>query len=130
MNILWNAHVIVGDAKVGTGWAVTDDVEKNRTKYHADITVTVPTGAKVSVEEKVPNETVVLKHSASLTCGPNTIEANVTYLVTGGTGSEVQVNVAKVSGHKPPAAGGTLGQATGQVGRDITVHVVIPGSCG
>ena len=139
MNILWNAHVKVENttkknATVGTGWGVTDDKTGPRTIYDAEITVTLPEGAHASVTKVAPqgHETVVLNSSPGLTCGPNGIEAIVTYRVSaqpGAKGSEVGVNVAIGAGEKPPPTGGVLGQATGQVGQDITVHVVIPGSC-
>jgi hypothetical protein len=132
MNPLWNAKVKVENVpSVGLGWGVTDDVTGSPLDYAAVITLTLPERADASVFEKAPNETVVLNRGASLTCGPNGIEANVTYRVSQsrGTGSQVRVNVATVSGHKPPKTGDVLAQGTGQVGQDITVHVVIPGSC-
>ena len=132
MNILWNAHVNVEGFTVATGWGVKNDVPGNRTKYAAVITLTLPEGANAKFIKKAPNETVVVNSSASLTCGPNAIEATVTYRVSalsGATGSEVRVNVANGAGQKPPPTGDVLGQGTGQVGQDITVHVVIPASC-
>ncbi|HYK95268.1 MAG TPA: hypothetical protein VE011_05280 [Candidatus Dormibacteraeota bacterium] len=131
MEIKWNAHVNVENAKVGLGWGVTDDVSGGVTAYATVITLTLPQRAAASVSKKAPNETVVLNRSASLTCDANGIEANVTYRVTPltGTGKQVAVSVAKVAGQKPPATGDVLGRGTGQVGEDITVHVVIPGSC-
>jgi hypothetical protein len=134
MNPKWNAHVNVENAKVGLGWGVTDDVTGNPLDYDAVITLTLPERADASVSKKAPNETVVLDRDASLTCGPNTIEALVTYRVspkkTGANGKVVAVNVANDAGQKPPATGDILGEGTGQVGQDITVHVAIPGSCG
>ena len=137
MNPLWNAHVEVKNATVknetvGLGWGVTEDVEAHRKFYETVITLTLPQGADAAVTKKLSFETVVLKRSARLSCGPNGIEANVTYRVSplpGAKGSEVRVNVAIGAGMKPPPTGGVLAQGTGQVGQDITVHVVIPGSC-
>jgi len=141
MKIIWNAHVKVerdqvgrkGD-QVGLGWGVTDDVTGNPLDYEAQITLTLPQRADASVTKKAPNETVVLKRDASLTCGPNTIKAIVTYRVsptkTGANGKVVAVNIANNTGQKVAPTGGVLGQATGPVGQDITVHVVIPASCG
>jgi hypothetical protein len=133
MELIWNAHVNVEDAKVGLGWGITDDVTGGLTGYAAVITLTLPERADASVSKKAPNETVVLNRSASLTCDPNGIEATVTYRVsplTGATGNQVAVKVATVAGQKPPATGDILGEGMGQVGQDISVHVVIPGSCG
>jgi hypothetical protein len=141
MKIIWNAHVKVerdqvgrkGD-QVGLGWGVTDDVSGNPLDYHADITLTLPQRADASVTKCAPNETVVLNRDASLTCGPNTIEAIVTYRVspqkTGANGNVVAVSVANNTGQMTAPTGGVLGQATGQVGQDITVRIVIPASCG
>jgi hypothetical protein len=131
MEIKWNAHVDVENAKVGLGWGITDDVTGGITAYAAVITLTLPERADASVSKKAPNETVVLNRSASLTCDANGIEANVTYRVSRstGTGNQVAVSVAKDAGQKPPATGDILGKGMGQVGQDITVHVVIPGSC-
>jgi hypothetical protein len=133
MEVKWNAHVNVQDAKVGLGWGIPDDKTGGVMAYAALITLTLPERADASVAKKAPNETVVLNRSASLTCDANGIEANVTYRVSaqaGATGRQVAVNVAKVAGQKPPATGDVLGQGRGQVGEDINVHVVIPGSCG
>jgi hypothetical protein len=133
MNILWNAHVNVEDFKTGLGWRVTDDKKGPATDYVAVITLTLPEDANASETKKAPNETVVLNRSASLTCGPNGIEANVTYRVSarpGANGSQVEVKVSEVAGQKPLPTGDVLAQGTGQVGQDITVHVVIPRTCG
>jgi hypothetical protein len=129
MGLIRNAHVTVEKAKVGLGWEVTDDVTSGLTSYDAVITVTLPEGAVASVGKQSPNETVVLNRSAGLTYGPNGIEANVTYRVSpqrGATGNQVAVKVAKVAGQKPAATGDVLGEGTGQVGQDISLHVVIP----
>jgi hypothetical protein len=137
MNPLWNAHVkvkneTVKNETVGLGWGVTEDVQAHRKFYETVITLTLPEGADATVTKTAPHETVVLNRSASLTCGPNGIKAKVTYRVSplpGATGSEVRVNVAIGAGQKPPPTGGVLAQGTGQVGQDISVDVVIPGSC-
>jgi hypothetical protein len=137
MNPLWNAHVVVKNTTVknktvGLGWGVTEDVEAHRKFYETLITLTLPEGADAAVTKALHTEKVVLKKSASLTCGPNGIQADVTYRVSplpGAQGSEVRVNVAIGAGQKPPPTGGVLVQGTGQVGQDITVQFVIPGSC-
>jgi hypothetical protein len=137
MNPLWNAHIKVKNSTVknetvGLGWGVSEDVEAHRRFYETVITVTLPEGAGASVIKEDPNEHVFFNRSASLTCGPNGIEAIVTYRVSplpGAKGSEVRVNVAIGAGQKAPPTGGVLAQGTGQVGQDISVDVVIPGSC-
>jgi hypothetical protein len=132
LEIKWNAHVTVENAKVGLGWGIPDDQSGGVTAYVTVITLTLPERAAASVTKKAPNETVILSRSAGLTCDANGIQAIVTYRVTRltGTGSQVAVSVAKVAGQKPPATGDVLGSGRGQVGQDIAVHVVIPGSCG
>lgn len=128
----WNAHVNVENAKVGLGWAVTDAVG-SPLNYSALITLTLPEGANASVQKVAPNETVVLNSSPGLSCGPDGIEANVAYRVSalnGATGTQVAVTVATVAGQKPAATGDILGAGTGQVGEDISVRVLVPGSCG
>jgi hypothetical protein len=137
MNPLWNAHVVVKNTTVknktvGLGWGVTEDVEAHRKFYETLITLTLPAGADAEVTKTLKTEKVVLKRSPSLTCGPNGIQAEVTYRVSplpGAQGSEVRVNVAISAGEKPPPTGGVLAQGTGQVGQDISVPFVIPGSC-
>jgi hypothetical protein len=132
MALTKNALVNVNSTKVGLGWGVTDDVTGAATAYAAVITVTLPERADAGVIKTDPNETVVLNRSASLTCGPNGIEANVTYRVSplkGAKGNQVAVQVATGAGQKSAATGDVLGEGTGQVGQDISVHVVIPGSC-
>jgi hypothetical protein len=130
----WNAHVKVDNAtEVGLGWAVTDDVPGNPLDYEAHIALALPQLAgNASVSKKAPNETVVLNRDASLTCGPNGIEAVVTYRVSNKTvanGKVVDVKVANNAGMKPPPTGGVLGTGTGQLGQDITVHFFIQGTC-
>jgi hypothetical protein len=101
--------------------------------YEALITLTLPERAHGTVTKRAPNETVVVNGDASLTCGPNTIEAIVTYRVSpkkaGANGKVVGVKVANNAAQKAPPSGGILGQATGQVGQEITVRVAIPGTC-
>jgi hypothetical protein len=128
----WNAHVNVENAKLGLGWGVIDDVNGAK-DYSALITVTLPEGASASVVKVAPNETVVLNSGAGLTCGPDGIEAIVAYKVSplnGATGTQVAVTVATVAGQKPAATGDVLGAGTGQVGEDINVRILVPGSCG
>jgi hypothetical protein len=128
----WNAKVNVENTKLGLGWGVTDDVN-GAADYSALITVTLPEGANASVQKVAPNETVVLNSSDGLACGPDGIEANVAYRVSplnGANGSQVSVTIATVAGQKPAATGDVLGAGTGQVGEDISVHVLVPGSCG
>jgi hypothetical protein len=133
MNPLWNAKVKVENVpSVGLGWGVTDDVTGSPLDYAAVITLTLPERADASVFEKAPNETVVLNRGASLTCGPNGIEAVVTYRVsnkTGANGNVVDVKVANNAGMKPPPTGGILGTGTGQLGQEISVHFLMQGTC-
>jgi hypothetical protein len=106
-------------------------VAAHREFYDTVITLTLPEAADATVTKTAPHERVVLNRNASLTCGPDGIEAIVTYRVSPltGKGTEVRVNVAIGSGKKPPPTGGVLAQGTGQVNQDISVDVVIPGSC-
>jgi hypothetical protein len=134
MKPIWNAHVVVDNAQnmVGLGWGVTDDVSGSLLDYDALITLALPQRVHAIVQKKAPNETVVLNGDPNLACGPNTIDAIVTYRVTpnkpGANGSQVVVNIANNAGQKP-LHGGVLAQATGQVGQDIKVRFVIPGNC-
>jgi hypothetical protein len=130
----WNCHVKVENAtEVGLGWAVTDDVPGNPLDYEAHITLALPQGAGLAtIVSRKKNEKVVLNRDPSLTCGPNGIEAVVTYRVlnmTGANGNVVDVKVANNAGMKPPPTGGVLGTGTGQVGQIIPVHFFIQGTC-
>jgi hypothetical protein len=132
MNIIWNAHLnVLGATEVGLGWG-TDPIG-GIDSYTASITVTLPQRAgDATVNSQKKNENVVVNRDATLACGPNGIEANVTYRVspnTGANGTQVGVNVATKAGQKNGATKGVLGKATGQIGQDITVHIFIPGSC-
>jgi hypothetical protein len=126
----WNAHVDVGDARVGLGWRVADG--EAYTHYDVVITVTYPQQTRAVVQKKAMNETVNLKPSPNLSCGPNGIAAIVTYRVSpkaGASGSRVEIKIAKVSGLVAAATNRIWAVDAGQVGQDITVNVVIPGSC-
>jgi hypothetical protein len=128
----YNAHVNVENAKLGLGWAVTDDVNA-AADYSAVITVTLPEGANATVGKVSPNETVVLNSSAALLCQTDGIEANVAYRVSplsGANGTQVAVTIATVAGQKPATTGDVLGAGTGQVGEDISIRVLVPGTCG
>jgi hypothetical protein len=129
----WNAHVKVENAtEVGLGWSVPDDAPGSPLDYEAHMTLALPQRAGVAtVVASKPNEFVVVNRDASLACRPNGIEAVATYRVSSktGTGSQVLVKVCKNAGQKPPPPGDILVQATGQIGQNITVHVLIPGSC-
>lgn len=131
--IWWNAHVTVGGAKVGLGWRVVDD-PADRRDYRATITVTLPNGPTFSLDtEHAQWETVPPPiRDPRLTCEPNAIQAEVTYLVTptaGATGRRVEVKIAKVSG-LGRATGRILAVGSGDTRAAFTVPVVIPdGSC-
>lgn len=132
MKTIWNAHVDVEGATVGLGWGVPDETGDRPLDYEALITVTLPEQATASIGKKAPNETVLLATSASLACGPEAVEATVTYRVSrkeGASGNQVAVNVARVAGQKPPSTGDVLAQGGGLIGEEITVEVAIPGSC-
>jgi hypothetical protein len=130
----WNCHVKVENAtEVGLGWAVTDDVPGNPLDYEAHITLALPQRAgQATVVSNKKNETVVLNRDPGLTCGPNGIEAVVTYRVSNKTGANsnvVDVKVANNAGMKPPPTGGILGTGTGQLGQEISVHFLMQGTC-
>ena len=129
----WNAHVkVVNATDVGLGWSVPDDVRGSPLDYAADIALALPQGAgSTTIVADKQNETVVVNRDARLGCGPNGVEAVATYRVSSktGTGSQVLVQVCKNAGQKPIPANAILGQAAGQIGQEITVHVVIPGAC-
>jgi hypothetical protein len=129
----WNAHVKVENATaVGLGWTVIDDLHGKPLDYEANITLALPQRAgSATVVARKPNETVVLNRDPSLACGPNGIEAIVTYRVSSktGTGSQVEVKVCKNAGEKAPPAGDILGGASGQLSQEITFRFLIPGTC-
>jgi hypothetical protein len=130
----WNCHVKVEQAtEVGLGWAVTDDVPGNPLDYEADIALALPQGAGLAtIVSRKKNEKVVVNRDPSLACGPNGIEAVVTYRVSSKTatnGHVVDVKVANNAGMKPPPTGGILGTGTGQVGQQITVRFFMQGTC-
>ena len=119
----WNALLDVEGVDVRTAWTVVDDPEGD-TNYHTNIKFKHPNEAEVEVEEQAGAETVILKPSKKLECGPDGIEARVEYKVTaleGAAGSEVEVTVT--------ADGEVVGQETGKVGKRINVDVLIPGNC-
>jgi hypothetical protein len=130
----WNCHVKVENAtEVGLGWAVTDDVPGNPLDYEAHITLALPQRAgQATVVSNKKNETVVLNLDPGLTCGPNGIEAVVTYRVsnkTAASGNVVDVKVANNAGMKPPPTGGILGTGTGQLDQEIAVRFLMQGAC-
>jgi hypothetical protein len=129
----WNAHVKVENAtEVGLGWSVPDDVHGKPEDYEAHMTLALPQGAGVAtVVSKKKWETVDPIRDPTLACGPDGIEARITYRVLsqGGTGSQVKVQVANNAGMKPPPTGGILGEAVGQVGHDITFSFLMEGTC-
>ena len=136
-NIEWNAHVIVDQATIkpntlGLGWGIPDAQPGDR-NYHAQIMVTLPTQATADIQKRDPNlETVSWNTRPDLSCGPDYIEADVTYLVTakpGATGSKVAISIAKVAGHKPGPTGDILCEFEGPIGQSLTVRVKVQGSC-
>jgi hypothetical protein len=139
--VQWNAHVHIEGAKakwIGLGWGIPGDPGDPRC-YEATITVTAPPEANATVGKVGVNESVVLKTSESLSCGPDGIELEVTYNVVPDNadrrdcrepGSEVEYNIAENAGQKGIPTGAVLANGTGPTGKDITVRVVVPGSCG
>lgn len=117
----WNAKADVEGTTISTTWSVANG---GKAHYGAEITITVPSNAKVNVIEVAPNETVTVVH-ANGRCAPGAIDAVVTYLITGdGNGDDVSVTVDQAGG-----AGANFGSAEGTVGSTISVNASIPGSC-
>jgi hypothetical protein len=138
--VQWNAHVHIEGANakwIGLGWGIPGDPGDPRC-YAATITVTAPAAANATVGKVGVNETVALKSSSSLSCGPDGIELEVTYHVEpdntdrkdcGEPGRDVEYNIAENAGQKGTPTGAVLANGTGPMGQDITVTVVVPGSC-
>ncbi len=132
MKVEWNAHVHMDRARakwVGLGWGVPGD--NTPTHYQASITLTAPDEANATVGKVGPNETVALRGSPELPCGPDGIEIEVIYRVSakdGAEGSEVEISIAENAGQKAMPTGDVLAQGTGRIGEDIIVRAVIPAS--
>jgi len=119
----WNAKIDVGGTVISTQWEV--DAKGG---YNAQITVTVPKKAKISLVDIASDvETVELRHSKKLRCTESGIEASVKYEFEANKGrggrQAVVVTVALVDN------GVVLGEASGSVRDTLKVDVVIPGAC-
>jgi hypothetical protein len=135
MKITWNAHVHMDGANakwMGLGWGIPDDSHGDPMDYQAIITVTAPDEANATVGKVGRNETVALRSSAELPCGPDGIVVEVTYSVSakdGAEGRQVEFNIAENAGQKGTPTGAVLAHGSGLIGEDIVVPVVVPGSC-
>jgi len=139
-NVQWNAHVHIEGATakwIGLGWGVPSNPGDPRC-YEAEITVTAPAAANASIGKVGINETVTLKTSETLSCGPDGIELEICYHVEPGNAyrkdcgepaREFQYNIAKNAGQTGTPTGGVLEDGIGPIGQDVTVRVVVPGSC-
>ena len=133
-NVQWNAHVHMDGANakwIGLGWGIPDDNPGDPSDYFAEITVTAPAEANATVGKVGINESVALKSSLA-PCGDGGIAIDVTFRVRciRGTGQRVEINIAENAGQKASPTGAVLANAKGPIGEDITVPVVVPGSCG
>ena len=116
----WNAKVDVEGTTISTSWSVA---QGGKTQYQAAITVAVPAKADVNVVEVADNETVTVVRTRGRCSRNGTIDAVVTYLITGnGHGDDVSVSVDQADGE-------SYGSGTGKVGSPISVNVSIPGDC-
>jgi len=129
----WNAHVHMDGAKakwIGLGWGIPDDPAGDPRNYMAEIIVTAPAEANATVGKVGINETVILK-SCDESCKEG-IPIDVTYRVSsnGGEGQQVEINIAENAGQKGTPTGAVLANESGLINEEITVHLVVPGSCG
>ena len=117
----WNAKVDVEGTTISTSWSVA---QGGKAQYDAAITIAAPAKADVNIIEVAGNETVTVVRTRGR-CSNGTIDAVVTYLITGnGHGDDVSVSVDQVGGD-----GESFGSGTGKVGSPISVNVSIPGDC-
>jgi len=130
----WNAHVHLEGANakwIGLGWGITDENSGDPKLYEAAITVAAPAEANASIGKVGTNETVALI-SRDVPCDDVGIAIEVTYRVSakpGATGSEFCINIAENAGQKAKPTGAVLEDRTAPIGEDLTVQVVVPGSC-
>ena len=117
----WNAKVDVEGTTISTSWTVA---QGGKAQYDAAISIAAPAKAAVNVIEVADNETVTVIRTHGR-CSNGTIDAVVTYLITGiDHGDDVSVSVDQVGGD-----GASFGSGTGKVGSPISVNVSIPGDC-
>lgn len=141
MNVEWNAHVKLDNAAeaagrfvVATGWGVIDDNPGKRVDYRAAITLAAPEAANPELVAKAPTETVDPQGRGDLSCGPDAIEIEVTYLVSPATpeakGSLIVFAIAENAARRQnKPEGAILAHGTGRIGDPITVKVAVPGFC-
>ena len=116
----WNAKVDIEGTTIGTAWSVSNG---GKAHYQAAITITVPANATVEVQAVASSETVTVVHTSEQ-CSAGVINADITYLITGGNnGTDVSVSVNQIGG------GNNYGTASGVVGTPISVSAAIPGEC-
>ena len=116
----WNAKADIEGTTVSTAWSVA---KGGKAQYQAAITIAVPANASVDVVEVASNETVTVVHT-NRRCSAKTINAVVTYVITGGGhGDEVSVSVNGVDN------GENYGSASGSLGTPISVSAAISGEC-
>ena len=116
----WNAKADIEGTTVSTAWSVA---KGGKAQYQAAITIAVPANASVDVVEVASNETVTVVHT-NRRCSGKTINAVVTYVITGGGhGDGVSVSVNGVDN------GENYGSASGSLGTAISVNAAISGEC-
>jgi hypothetical protein len=115
----WNAELDIEGVEVRTAWTVTDDPGAN---HKANIHLTLPAKADVSIVQQASNESIKIKHSKRYECSADGIEATVSYRVRpagrDAVGTQVAVEVT--------ADGDVVGEGTGVVGKQIKVDVFVP----
>ena len=119
----WNTAINVEGVDVRTRWTVDGGADPaTADDYMAFIGLSVPKGAYAEVVEVAGNvELTLTEASKKYECHANGIDARVVYAVNslpGMGGDQVQVTVT--------ADGLVVGEATGRIGRTITVDVFIP----
>lgn len=118
----WNSAINVEGVEVRTRWTVDGGADPAAADdYLAFIELSVPRGAQAEVVEVAANvELSLAEASPKYKCHANGIDAQVKYTVAGLPGSDgkqVQVTVT--------ADGLVVGEATGRIGRGISVDVFI-----
>ena len=123
----WNSQIDVEGTVVRTIWTVVDDqteqpIDHEMDNFHARIKVKLPKKARVEILKSVKYETVILKKSKNLECKSDGIEAKFIYRVS----SLGHVDANKVVVTLMTAGGEYIGSATGHIGENIKLQVLIP----
>ena len=121
----WNAEIELEGLELRTAWTVDGGEDSDAADdYHARIKVSLPGDARATIVTTADQETVVIKKSKGLRCGPNGLQASVQYKARSVEKIDLQARHRVQT--RVTLDGKLVGEKSGRHNESITIRFNVP----